>query len=118
MTPTEALDIHSNPDAHTGTLWREARAVLESAITSRGSLDTAIQAARGAAGDYLGGYTHPEDAAELAAFQHGMDTIVTVLEALRDRPDDYQTRMCVAMGRDTVAKTVVVCGDVDRLDMG
>lgn len=40
MTPTEALDIHANPDGHTGTLWREARAVLESAITSRGSLDT------------------------------------------------------------------------------
>ena len=49
MTLTEALDIHCNPDAHTGALWREARAVLESAITSRGSLDTAIHAAQGAA---------------------------------------------------------------------
>jgi hypothetical protein len=97
MTPTEALDIHANPDAHAGTRWREARAVLESAITSRGSLDIAIQAARGASGDYLGGYS----GSELAAFQHGMGTIVTVLEALRDRPDDYQTRMCVAMGRDS-----------------
>ena len=99
MTPSEALDIHANPDGHTGTLWREARAVLESAIASRGSLDTAIHAARGATGDYLGGYTHPGDAAELAAFQHGMGTIVNVLEALRDRPDDYQARACVAMGR-------------------
>ena len=97
MNPTEALDIHANPDAHTGTLWREARAILEGAITSRGSLDLAIQAARGAAGDYLGGHRGQE----LAAFQHGMGTIVAVLEALRDRPDDYQTRMCVAMGRDS-----------------
>ena len=97
MTPTEALEIHANPDGHTGTLWREARAVLESAITSRGSLDLAIDAARGAAGDYIGGYNRRE----LAAFQHGMGTIVAVLEALRDRPDDTQTRMCVAMGRDS-----------------
>ena len=31
MTPSEALDIHANPDGHTGTLWRVVRAAVRGA---------------------------------------------------------------------------------------
>lgn len=54
--------------------------------------------------DYLGGYVHPGDEDKLDAFHHGIET---VCNALRARPDDYQTRAVEGIGRRALAEDLV-----------
>lgn len=63
------------------------------------TMQRVIDAATGAAGDYLGGYASDPEA--LAVYRHGMGTIVNVLTAMATNPTDTQTAVCGAIGRDT-----------------
>jgi hypothetical protein len=59
-------------------------------------MDRAIAIARGCL-DYGGGYRSDPD--KLDAFHHGIRTVITALEAARDKPDDVQVGVLELIGR-------------------
>ncbi|MDP3911161.1 MAG: hypothetical protein Q8Q14_12290 [Gemmatimonadales bacterium] len=80
------------------TLGKWARGQADKEAAERHQwLSTAVDAAKGASREYSGGH---DDPARREAFSHGMQTVINVLIALRDHPDDAQAAVCVAHGRE------------------